>query len=99
MLAAHSDTTIVILFFTNLSGSKEAINELLDFSVERVADDSSLRTICFDSVQKEVAEIEPEILTVLASKAGNLKTLAIECISQATEQVRQAMAVMALDII
>ena len=80
-----------------MSGSKEAVNELLDFSVERVAHDSSLETIGFDGVG--VAEIEPEILTVLASKAGNLKTLIIESMHWATEQVRQAMAVMALDII
>ena len=99
MLAEHSDTKIVDLWFLNLSGSKEAVNELLDFSVERVAEDSSLETIEFISVQKEVAEIEPEILTVLASKAANLKTLDISEMHQATEQVRQAMAVMALDII
>ena len=82
-----------------MSGSKEAVNELLDFSVERVADDSSLEKIGFDGVKKEVAEIEPEILTVLASKAGNLKSLHIIRMQMATEQVRQAMAVMALDII
>ena len=50
-------------------------------------------------MEKKVAEIEPEILTVLASKAANLKTLAIERMHRATDQVRQAMAVMALDII
>ena len=60
-----------------MSGSKEAVNELLDFSVERVADDSSLEKIVFAGVEEEVAEIEPEILTVLASKAANLKTLGI----------------------
>ena len=77
MLAEHSDTKIVDLYFRSLSGSKEAVNELLDFSVERVADDSSLERIWFDGVKKEVEEIEPEILTVLASKAGNLKALYI----------------------
>ena len=82
-----------------MSGSKEAVNELLDFSVERVADDSSLQGLAFSEINKEVAEIEPEILTVLASKAANLKNLTIEFMNQATEQVRQAMAVMALDII
>ena len=47
MLAAHSDTKIVDLGIGYLSGSKEAVNEVLDFSVERVADDSSLHTIQF----------------------------------------------------
>ena len=50
MLAQHSDTKIVDLYFIDLCGSKEAVNELLDFSVERVADDSSLHTIEFRTV-------------------------------------------------
>ena len=99
MLAAHGNTKIVDLIFSGLSGSKEAVNELLDFSVDRIANDSSLHTLYFQNVTQEVAEIETEILTVLASKAANLKELYIMSMHQATEQVRQAMTVMALDII
>lgn len=99
MLAAHSDKKITDFELSSLSGPTEAVNELLDFSVDRVADDYSLNNIILKSMGKEVAEIEPEILTVLASNAGNLKNLYIQYMDKATEQVKQALAVMVLDII
>ena len=54
-----------------IEGSVEAFNECLDFSVDRIPA-SGLHTVWFTSWQASVSEVEPEILTLLASKCQDL---------------------------
>ena len=54
-----------------LSGSREAVNEMLDFCMEHVCDyEKGLERLRFDSWTESIRVIEPEILTLFAAKSS-----------------------------
>ena len=81
-----------------LDGDTNAVNALLDYFAEKADNNrtSSLRFVGFEST---VAEIEPEILTIMASKSRNMREIWIRWMSKATEQVKHALTVLTVDII
>ena len=77
MKAANQNIDITELqigggFSKPLSGSKEAANELLDFSVDQIAE-AGLQRLVFCFIEASVTELEVEILTVLAPKASQIR--------------------------
>ena len=59
-----------------IGGSSEAMNEFLDFTVDKIPD-LGLSLVWFANWSSSVSEIEAEILTVLASKCTDLQTLSL----------------------
>ena len=78
---------ITDLEFRNLGGSPEALNELLDFSVQQVPD-NGLKRIFISGWGDTVDAVEAEILTLLAAKASDIKTLFITQLSKKFEMIR-----------
>ena len=83
MEAAHGDLEIREFYIKNSSGSKEAVNELLDFSVMKVTD-NGFWLVEFDGIAKSVRVIETEILTLVAQKVSQIINLSILRIERAT---------------
>ena len=98
-----ADTEITKLQIGDLgesfSGSCEAFNEMLDYLVSKISA-AGLQQLFFDSIVGGAAsKIEPEILTVLASKCTDLKQFAVMRLNKATEEVKEALFAMTLDVI
>ena len=61
--------------------------------------EAGLQKLVIFGIEASVTELEVEILTVLASKASQIRAVEIINLTRATLQVRQALAVMVVDII
>ena len=98
MQAQTGNIQITDLEAKDLSGSKEAANELLDFLIDKCPD-RGLTRIYFDRWKSSVTEVEPELFTLLAQKVKDLETMLIFGMSTATTQVKQELANLVIKVI
>ena len=66
MESNHGNVEIRKLRINCLDGAKEAVNDLLDFSVAKIPAATGLEYLEFYDWRSSVVEVEPEILTLLA---------------------------------
>ena len=98
MQAQTGDIRITDLQIWELSGSKEAANELLDFLIDKCPG-RGLARIYFYGWRSYVIEVEPELLTLLAQKAQDIEVLGIMCMESVTTQVKQELVNLAVSVI
>ena len=67
----QASAEITDLYIHGMDGSTEALNEFLDFTVDKVPA-AGLHKIHFISWQASVGELEPSIPTLLATKCSDI---------------------------
>ena len=67
-----------------LDGDTNAVNEVLDYYTD-IAKENYTSSLRFVGIEGTITEIEPEILTILASKSSRMYEIWVRWMSNATE--------------
>ena len=91
--------SITELDLRNISGDKEAFDELLYIIHDKIDVNDGIKKLTFTNWTETVPEIESDALMLLAKETRNLSELQIQDMTAVGEEVRRSLAMMVIEII
>ena len=97
--SSMGQASITELDLRNISGDKEAFDELLYIIHDKIDVNDGIKKLIFTNWTETVPEIESDALMLLAKETRNLSELQIQDMTAVGEEVRRSLAMMVIEII